>query len=94
MTIRSRLDKLEELVYKQRSDNNMIDEAMYQQFEDWVMTDPRAKELIKREFDYCMERDYPRNDPDFYDELEDPAFWELVNETSTAFDDYLKARAN
>lgn len=92
MKLTARLLKLEIENSKRQHNVNPFDEARYQELEDWIKDDPRAKELIKREFDYCMGKGYPRNDPDFYDELEDPVFWEMVRETLATFDEYLRGR--
>jgi hypothetical protein len=92
MRLAARLEKLEYAINKNNPGRNPFDEARYQEFEDWVMNDPKAKELLKREFDYCMERGYPQNEMEFYDELDDPVFWEMGKETLDAFDKYLRGR--
>jgi hypothetical protein len=92
MNLSARITKLETLSLSNQK-VNPFDEARYQEFEDWVRGDPRAKDLIKREFDYCMDKGYPRNDDDFYDELDDPLFWDMTRETLAAFDNYLKGRS-
>lgn len=92
MKLTARLERLEIAYSKKRTDVNPFDEARYQEFEDWIRDDPRAKDLIKREFDYCMDKGYPKDDPEFFDQLDDPVFWKMVEEQLAAFAEYLRGR--
>lgn len=93
MRLKHRLERLE-ISMLNSSANVPFTEEEYQAFEDWAINDPAAKGLLQQHDDYCMEKAYPRNDPDFYDELDDPVFWNMAAKTVAAFNDYLKARVH
>lgn len=70
-------------------------EALEQDFRDWITHDPQAKEILQREYKYCVSKGYPTLDTetlDFYERLEDPVFHGMIREQLAAFDQYLRTR--
>jgi hypothetical protein len=96
MRILSRIEKLENMAISMNKGKlNPYDQARQDEIEDWVTNDPKAKEILESIFKHSKEKEYPSDIdcPEFFDDLDDPVFWSMVQESLQSLDKYLRGKA-